>query len=542
MSASRRARRPERPRGGGDPAGAIEALSGEELRCFLRDVLKGLDEELRASLEDELIARAAKGSVGWKPSGPTARAVAEVASFAQAARSVGFADPAEVDARLRQGTMAFLAGDHAAARAVFEALLLPVADGEMDLGQHEMVDEVLTVDVHECAAQYVASVYATTPIAARAEAVWGALDAVQGVAALWGPLEAMERAATGPLPELDAFLPRWVAHLERQPLVEGEWDSARDRWLREAVLRLEGVAGLERIARGTRRPETLRAWCQTLAASGEWAEALRAYDEAVSLAGGSDWQGHFLDGAALAARELGRPDAAERLEAAWLGAPSLVRLLRWLDARGPEGAALASRATEAKARCPPQAGRQLGLLHLLTGDVREAADLLAQAPGLGWSDEDHPGHVLFPAFASLLARSTGATLPAELLAGLQQTPRDPWDLDLDELEDEAPGLVTPPIATILERSPSDGVDAAGREAMLEAMRLAAERRVEGVLGDKRRRHYGHAALLVACCLELAPGVGRHAAVAEWVAALRKRYARFPAFQEECDRALGSTGS
>jgi len=37
-------------------------------------------------------------------------------------------------------------------------------------------------------------------------------------------------------------------------------------------------------------------------------------------------------------------------------------------------------------------------------------------------------------------------------------------------------------------------------------------------------------------------VGKRAAVAEWVAALRKRYARFPAFQEECDRALGSTGS
>lgn len=45
---------------------------------------------------------------------------------------------------------------------------------------------------------------------------------------------------------------------------------------------------------------------------------------------------------------------------------------------------------------------QLGLLRLLAGDIRAAADLLSQAPGLGWSSEEHPGHVLFPSFALLL--------------------------------------------------------------------------------------------------------------------------------------------
>src|SRR5258708_387047 len=72
---------------------------------------------------------------------------------------------------LRLGTRAFLAGDHASARAVFEALLLPVAQGDISLGQHEMVEEVLNVDMHVTVAQYVASVYTTTPLVGRANAL-----------------------------------------------------------------------------------------------------------------------------------------------------------------------------------------------------------------------------------------------------------------------------------------------------------------------------------------------------------------------------------
>src|SRR5436190_15968914 len=46
----------------------------------------------------------------------------------------------------------------------------------------------------------------------------------------------------------------------------------------------------------------------------------------------SPWRGELLDGAALAAQQLRRSDVVQRLEAAWVGAPSLVRLLRWLVA------------------------------------------------------------------------------------------------------------------------------------------------------------------------------------------------------------------
>lgn len=572
MRGASRSRRREPPRGDPDVDSALDALSAEELRALVRDMREALDDELRGALLDSVIARAAKGSAGWKPSGPSARVVTEITRFAEAARQAGYADPADVDARLRQGTKAFLAGEHAVARAVFEALLLPIADAEIDLGQHEMVDEVLTIDTQECAAQCVASVYLTTPLEGRARAVFDALDAVWGAASFWAPIEAMERAATSPLPQLDAFLPRWVERLEEEPVAEDAWDRARDWWLREAVLRLEGVAGLERIARKTRRPEALWAWCEALVERREWAEALRAYEETAVLAGGTEWKGAFLDGAALAARELGRPDAAKRLEAAWLGAASLVRLLRWLGAASPKGGALVRRANDAKARCPARSGRQLGLLHLLTGDLGAAAKLLAKAPGLGWSSQDHPGHVVFPAFAGLLAEGSRSPVSAKLLAGLREQPRDPWEGDRGQGGDwgdrcdgddgygddggdgeaasdgearkagERPALPVPSVAEILARAPSRSRGGTRiRAAMLEVMQVAAERRVEGILGNKRRRHYGHAALLMACCLDLAPGVGRGTAVAEWVAKLRGKYARFHAFQEECRRALASVG-
>jgi hypothetical protein len=190
--------------------------------------------------------------------------------------------------------------------------------------------------------------------------------------------------------------------------------------------------------------------------------------------------------------------------------------------------------------CPAKAGPQLGLLHVLTCNVDAAARLLTKAPGLGWSSEDHPGHVLFPIFAGLLADGNGATLSEDLFAGLQGIPHDPLGMDWDGGDAAKPKLATPSLATLIASvGPSRRIDFRGRLAMLGAMRAAATRRVEGILGKKRRRHYGHAAMLVACCLELAPVVGRQKAFSAWLTDMRKEFARFHAFQGELEVALAS---
>ena len=82
--------------------------------CDARQLVEGigLRQRLSCSCRDEVAERLPP---------PTAR--------------VGQAEPFDVDAYLRQGVAASLAGEHATARRIFEALLLPIANAEIDLGQ-----------------------------------------------------------------------------------------------------------------------------------------------------------------------------------------------------------------------------------------------------------------------------------------------------------------------------------------------------------------------------------------------------------------------
>lgn len=282
---SRRHVRPRAPQAANpDVDRALEAMTAPELRSFVRGVLDGLEDDQRAVIVDSLVTRAASGDAGWKPSRPSRRIVDEVRLFVGAARRIGHADPDDVSAYLREGSKAFLSGDHASARSVFEALLPPIAVADIDLGQHELVEEVLGIDARTCVAQYVTSVYTTTPLADRAEAVQNAIEQVDGVGTLLNPIKDMEDVSAGALPDLSAFLPLWAKRLGRRRPSRDEWETNHERWLREAVFRLDGVDGLERIARKTKRPQACLAWCEALADRGDWAGALRAYDASAALA------------------------------------------------------------------------------------------------------------------------------------------------------------------------------------------------------------------------------------------------------------------
>jgi hypothetical protein len=79
-----------------------------------------------------------------------------------------------------------------------------------------------------------------------------------------------------------------------------------------------------------------------------------------------------------------------------------------------------------------------------------------------------------------------------------------------------------------------------RDVMLDATRVAAEKRLEGILGQSRRRHYGHAATLVASCLAVAPR-HRQRAASDWIAQLLGAHSRRHAFKAELQAALKSVG-
>lgn len=498
---------------------ALEAMDVMELRALIRDMIPWLDEETHARFVNALIDRAARNPSGWIPKGPTDATVNEILAFAQAAERVGYAAPSDVDDYLCQGSNAFLGKNYQGALQIFRALLIPIDNADIDLGQHEMLDEVLGVDVVACAAQYVVSVYMTSTPKNRAKAVLSAIDEMRGIGHFWEPLRELERVSVEPLHDFDDFLGQWRALLQERTDKERktDWDSEEDRWVREVVLRTQGSEGLAEIARASKRADDLRAWCRSLVEIGDWKATLAAYDEAVELVTDEAYaRGEFLDGAALAAQELGRKDLPERLSQAWRDAPSMVRLRRWLGSAKTKKV-VRERVAEALLTCPKNANRQGALLHVLDGDLAAAAKLLAAAPGLGWSNGEHPGHLLFPLFVSLLG---GIELPMEPVGNFDK---------LSLLTDDESQLTTPKISDLLElagiSAPSDPKT---RTAVIRAMHKAAEKRINGVTENKRRRHYGHAASLALACAQ----VDNSTETTEWLANIRDEYRRYPALQRE----------
>ena len=509
-------------------------MDAEDLRDLVHDMLLELEERPYERVVNDLIDRAARNEAGWTPGGPSDESVAEIISFAKAAIRTGQADPSDVDDYLRQGSNAFLGKDYPSTIAIFRALLPPIGSADIYLGQHELVDEVLGADVSTCAAQYIVSIYMTTQPDRRAESVCAAIDEMRGIGHFWEPLRELEQVAVEPLPDLEEFLPSWRALIEENASGErrNDWDTDSDRWLREVVRRLEGAAGLARVARSTRRADDLRAWCRTLAGAGDWKAALPAYEEAAEIVADKEHQrGEFLDGAALAAQELGFEDLPDRLERAWREAPSLLRLRRWLGSARSK-AEVRTRAAQALESCPNQAHRQRSLLHLILGDHQAAAERLAAAPGLGWSRGEHPGHLSFPVFHALLAGTDPARLAGIDLSSARGTGFD--ELDAMTSRRDEPRLDFPGFAEILALAGIEGPENdKARRAVIEAMRTAAEKRVAGVTEHKRRRYYGHAAELVAACAAADPSPES----TRWVAEIRAEYRRYPALRREFDKHL-----
>jgi hypothetical protein len=512
---------------------ALDAIDAGALRELVRGVLPWLDDKLHAKVSGEIIDRAARSKGEWTPDAPCDERVAEVLEFAEAAQRVGYADPSEVDDYLRQGMNAFLAKDYRAAFQIFGALIVPLSEGEIDLGQHEMLDEVLGVEIADCAAQYVVAMYMTAAPAHRAKAVKTAIDDMSAAGHFWHPLEQIERVAVEPLPDFDVFLKGWN-DLVRE-LAEGErhneWDTDVDRWRREVTLRLDGTDGLAAIARSTKRSDDLRAWCRALVEARDWKAALVAYDEAAETVSDKSYaRGDLLDGAALAAQELGRKDLPKYLERAWGTEPSLLRLRRWLGSATSKQA-LKKRVAAAIEACPKKEHGQLAFLHVLNGDMASAAKLLTRAPGLGWSRSEHPGSLLFPLFCRML----GSTIQDLGLDTGYRGHRDFDELEMIGRDRDEPRLHSPSVEDVLALAGSDKVeDSFARTAMLKAMQKAAEKRLDGVTENKRRRYYGHAASLAAACM----AVDETNNSSKWFAAIRDEYRRYPALQRELNRYGG----
>ena len=111
---------------------------------------------------------------------------------------------------------------------------------------------------------------------------------------------------------------------------------------------------------------------------------------------------------------------------------------------------------------------------------------------------------------------------------------DPSEIERSILQPEGPVLAAPEIDQILAWADSGvPVNDEMREALIASMRQGAERRVEGVTGQRRRQHYEHAASLVAICAS----VDRSPLTGRWVTRVRTEHRRYPALCAAIDRQL-----
>lgn len=261
-------------------AGALEALDAPALRALVGDVLKDVDQEVGARIVRRLVELAARAPSGWTPAAMAHEDVSEVIAAVKSAARAGYADPVQVVEWLDRGSRAFLRRGYAAARGLFEAVLQPVLEAEIDVGQHEMVDEVLSADLDACATQLAVSVYMLSAPEERASAVRAALASTDATWYPRTPVVDMERVAVEPLPDLAAFLPRWRAVVESEITNEAQRGYGRAReWLHEVAARLEGVDGLARMAgKPTATPTTApgapRSWKQATG-RGRWRPSRR---------------------------------------------------------------------------------------------------------------------------------------------------------------------------------------------------------------------------------------------------------------------------
>jgi hypothetical protein len=117
---------------------------------------------------------------------------------------------------------------------------------------------------------------------------------------------------------------------------------------------------------------------------------------------------------------------------------------------------------------------------------------------------------------------SNGTIVGASVTELEATGRDPLESFAVPDEEHKPRLRTPSIVVLIQSvRPSIALTDPDRDAAIDAMRIAAVKRTEGILGNSRRQHDGDAARLVASCVALAPK-SRASELLRWAADLRQQ--------------------
>jgi hypothetical protein len=477
----------------------------------------------------------------------------------------------EMDDLLAGAESAFLDGDLDLARIAYEPLLKAFQRHAEGFCGPEEPERMLSTDVGEAKARYLRAVYETTPLFERTDALFEEMGALRyvGRPPSLRPILDARRAA---LPDLEAFLPAWIARLGSG--IRG--DSSVEVYARE-VTRLRSEAaqlrgGADALAELAREPgscdaEIHRDWVDALIREGRGEEAAAVAREALErLKSRGSLRAGIAERLARLAAAQGDGDAVlQARRESWRSAPSTRRLLELIDTATAldmvervvvEEADWATYTPAGAQRrdAPIDNDRLACELLLFAGRTESAVERLAAAAPLGWQTREHPGPIVIP---YLLVAATGMGGPPEpqeslLAQAFDQIDAHGWVDAADHYhaaydEEIEQSLIDSrfrsidrdkllPSGLLAARLARDTPSAAEHTRWLAAACGAVEQRVAAVVAGKHRGAYQRVAQVAVACAEAIALVEEQSAGATWLDEIRARYPRHYALRAEIDTA------
>jgi hypothetical protein len=517
--------------------GALAALSREQLAACLRMILAGTPEPDRRELQSSILAFTVRAVPLWRP--PLVKddtLIAEIDAFLKETRR-RTGDPSVLSTLMERVDQAFLTREYALARAAHERLLPRVLEWSF-----RFPVEDFAIPVHHLAARYLVAIYMTTPLAARAPAIWQALAGMPSTC-VNQPLRTLKHATLEPMPEWNGFVQLWAAWLEQPPgqrAMRGEPLPGDEPRHVEAIHHARGAVGLERLAGSIGTAAVYSAWAECLITDERWPEVFAVLCRAAEHVATRDDRLQFWSLAARAAARVGdRAGQREALTRSWRIQPSLDPMLAVLataDLDAEKAAAWVRQELGAGIADTPTLA---AVMHLLVGDYPRALASFTQEPVIhGWVFRLLSDLVGPAVFAQLRG---GRTLgPAsEALCDLLVAVADP------AREEKAPGhavpltglppgssaTLGPLLARALEKYPPPSDQRAALRAGFRDVMLAV---LEDILEYGQAVAYEHGALVLAAFIELTAVDAPEEDVLARVAKLR----RPTAFRKELKRWLG----
>lgn len=152
------------------------------------------------------------------------------------------------------------------------ATLFTIFEIQDDYGRGISIHDLENFDFDEASARYLRSVYLSEKPGNRVNGLLKAMTQLSNIDYIHPKLDDVINISIDPLPEFNLFLEEWIQ------VIKSKKEPEFDDWYREAIFLLQGVSGLETIAKneGVQRPKIYFDWANALIKDKNYEAALDA--------------------------------------------------------------------------------------------------------------------------------------------------------------------------------------------------------------------------------------------------------------------------